>query len=444
MRRAFLAFWLATGLLGRASLQGLNIDEAVALAVESSPEVIAAVEAARDAAEAVGSPFELEKSRLSVTGSYQPATESGGREGSTPTSESEDPYSAAADLSLPVLPQLSLSGSLDSAGKGSASVTLAPFAPWNFYTVEQGAYRQTLAELEAKVAETGARAERLVLDYLVARSRVEHAKEAAVLAEESYEAVRRSYDLGEVGFDDVRDAQQEVSDARRQHLSAQKTLVAAGKTLSLLLGPTVIRSHTGSDGSIRIEPLTTEEVLRRAGERRLVVDRLDPARSSSTALERSRIELETLKRQERETWLWRPALTVKGGMSFPDSRLTASISLSFSPSDLNDDRLGDLASAIEDTADAIATEQFTLALDVEAARRSVEISREALDAALLDRERARVLAEEAEILLEHGERTVIEAHQARLSLESAEIGVFQAAADLLSAQSDYLLYFERE
>lgn len=442
MRRAVFAFWIAALLFTLPSLPALDIDGAVALAVESSPEVVEAMEAVREAAEAIGSPFELEKSRLSVTGSFQAAAESGGVNTSGPDSATDGSYSARADVSLPILPQLSVSGGVDAAGEGSASVSVVPFAPWKSYTVEKGAYRQSLAALEGIVSETRARAEKLVLDYLVARFEVEHAKEFAALQEQAYEAVRRSYDLGEADFEEVRDAQQHVGDARRQYLAAERTLISAGKTLSLLLGPAAARRHTAEGGAIQVEPVSIEEIMRRIEERDAVVQALAPTRASSAALERARIELETLERQERETWFWRPTVTVQGGVSYPDFRTTASVSLSFSPSDLNGDRIQDLDSAIDDTIATIDTEEFTLALDVEAARRSVDISREAFGAALLDRERARLLADETEVLLDHGERTVIEARQANLSLRSAEIGVFRAGSELLAAQNDYLLYFE--
>lgn len=418
---------VATVTVVSGQVSSMDIDEVVRRAVRTSPDVVKATESVRNAADAIGSPFSFDQSRITISGTYR----------------EEHDFEYDGSLSLPLLPQLSLSGSLGSGGSGSVGLELSPFARWPAYAEERGAYETALARLEERIAVTRARAEDLALAYLSRQMQLENRRAGVSLAEDGYEVALRTYELGESTIEDLSEAQKSASDARREYVSAQRAALEAEKSLALLLGPTAAR--TGDESVDSLSPPTVAQLIDRVNARASVVESVHPASARSIVLEEAQLELAALREEERSTWLWRPNLLVTGSAGFaperPDPRLSASVTMRFSPNDLAAERKADLAASIADAVDAVATEEFVLELDVQTARHAIAVARESLRAAQIELDRAELVARETKLLYEQGERTELEARQARLSRDSARTALFIAAAELLAAQNDFLLYF---
>lgn len=437
---ALLAWFVVSVFVAPRFVAALDIDEAVAMAVESSPDVVDAVAAAERAAERIGSVFELDSVRFGLSGSYREQSaenDSDARPGGPGQPGDASPYSGSADVTLPIIPQLSMSGSVDTDFDGSVSVSLKPFARSNTYTKERGEYRKALSELETQILRTRSAAEKAALEYLSSLRRLALAEAELSLAEDSYEVTTKTYELGETTVDALRDAQSAVGAKRRAYFSARNRATDRTKALSLLLGPSV---YDRSDSSI-VEPLDLETLVSRVHERTAYTADMTQAAEYSPAVEMASIELESLEAQLRETWLWRPNLSIQGTVDLPAETVGVSASLSFSPSDLNDETRSDLEQSIRDIIETIEAERFALSLDIDAARSSVAIAHEALEAALLDLEQVSLIEAETELLFEQGERTELELREARLASKNSGAEAFEAAAGLLSAQNEYLLLF---
>ncbi len=432
MRKILLFLCVLISAAASAPAETVNLDEAIDIILEYNPDVSDAVENIRNAEENIPSVLSIEKSRLGVSGSYAadlvpdetafPGT--GGGEGS---------LSASANLSVPILPQLSVSGRINDRASGEVSLSLSPFALPNVSPQQQAAYEKALVSLEYTARSVAFSAENTILSYLAEADALIYAEKQLLIAEKSYDLTKLSYDLGESTFTEVQDAASNLSSKRQQLITARKSRLEAEKNLKLLFGP-------GRE-TPQIAQITSGELARRIAGRMEAVDAKKGSAPYSSAVENYSIDLKRLQAELDRTWGWRPDLSVGSSLSFPGGDFSLSASLSISPSDFKGGERADLEEAIEALQDDIATEHYVLDLEKELKMGSIEIALEALDAAGLQLEQARTLFEEEKILAAEGERTELELLKAEANVIAAENTVFQQSAAVLRAQNDYLLLF---
>jgi outer membrane protein TolC len=432
MRKMLLLFFIPAFTVLPVCAEEVGLDEAIAIILESNPDVIDAVKSVREAEENIPSAFSIEKARLGVSGSYAADLIPDETAGPLPSS-GEGNLSASANLSVPIIPQVSLSGRINDRASGEVSLSLSPFALPNVSPQQKAAYEKAVVSLEYTSRALAANAENTILSYLSKADELSYAEKQLLIAEKSYNVTKLSYELGESTFTDVQNAASNLTSKRQQLFNARKSRLEAEKSLKLLFGPSLETPE--------IADISTDELQQRITARSKAVNVKKDAAPYSSAVENYAVDLDRLQGELDRTWGWRPDLSVGSSLSFPGGDFSLSASLSISPSDFQGDKRADIEEDIEDLKRDMDTEQYVLRLEKELKMRSIEIALQALEMARLQLEQAHTLYEEEKILAAEGERTELELLKAEASVISAENGLFQQSAAVLRAQSDYLLLF---
>jgi outer membrane protein TolC len=424
----------------------LTLQETVERILLTNPDIARAQRSVREADDEIEPIVTLEKTRLSVSGSYAdtivegdsaPATGGIGNAGSGSDDQGWGlPFDANASLNVPIFPQMSLGGSISSRGSGEVSLSISPFASPNRTPRQIEAYQQALIKLGSLERQIAAQAESAVLNYLNTVRELEYARMALEVEEEVYSIAKQSYDLGETTVSDLQDASTKLNTVRQSYYNAQKKRLEAVKTIKLLLGP-------GTE-SPEILFMSLEDLRQLIDARNGEIAESAGTIPTSQSLETSRVSLESLQEQLKDDWPWRPNFSISGKIDIPDTSFTIGASLSFSPADLKIDSRQDLKNSIDDTIEGIAQEEYVLSLELELAHQSLEISEGALDSALTGLEQAGVLLEETKLLRQHGERTAVELRQSELNAFKAQNTAYQQAMSLLKTQNDLLLMYSRD
>jgi len=439
MRRGMLAALLAAGMaLGglvsagaeNAPTEDLAVEQFVALVLEHSRDIEKAEQSVQDALEEMDVRTSLEGSSVSVSGGlgYVPPSGSFGAQ-----------WGAGADasLSVPILPQVSLSGRIDDALTGSVSLSLKPFALGLADPAKEESYLKALVKLTYTRAQTALEAEKSALDLLARRKDRVKAQEDLDYREDSYHVVSERYALEDATHDEYIEAGSQLSTARRSALEAEKRLLDAQKDVKLLLGPDV--------EAVAIGEVSLEQLLGMIDARRGTADDLSSAgKAGSQNLEELEIGLDRLEADLERTWLWRPNLSISAGASVPLESFQATVSLSFSLSDLKTEERDDLKETIADQREDISLERYSLEVEGEIQKKSVATAEYALEVALTEVDQNRLTVAESEVLHEQGYLTDLELRQSRLALRAAEISAFSSACDLYYALGELILLYQGE
>ena len=388
----------------------------------------------------------IENSSLKLDGSYTLTPDSA----STPLLTDEDhDASASATVTVPIIPQLSLSArfssdlldtdrdsgapTVDWDPRATLSLTASPFASmpdgfreWETHqkALVRVSYTEQLAVFDAQLS---------ALAVLRSQMNLAVADENFALEERKQEISKKQYELGDISYSELQDSGADLNTARKQYFDAQKALLSAQKALYTILGPEL--------GLIEVVPLELEDMLSLVDALQVRLQAADAADPVSQNLKYLEIELAALNRQLEETPLLQPSLTLSANSNIPFTSVAGSISITLSPNQVKDEERRDIREAIEDKQLDISTELLGLELELQMLQRSIAVAREAYEVSVNDLERAETIYEETKFFHERGERTDIELEEASLSVTSAEIRLFGSTADLYSSLGDLLLLF---
>lgn len=425
MRRGICSFLLAFAVWSPIAAQTLDIDQAVALIMQESQVIKSAEEALEKAEEALQSTLLIERSRISFSSSLR----------TKPLKPGEtfwDLITGSMQLSVPVVPQVSMGAGLDDKG-GSISLSYTPFSLPQVTPKDTETYQKAVISLQTAVAEAGFRAESTLFSYMTAQRDLAYAEQVLELAQQQLEITHALYDMGEATYTDYEAMTFVVSSRRQNWFSSQRTLLERTRDVKSILGPDF--------PVFTITQLSLAELTARAYERREEADRINGSSLHSSAVDRLLVEINSLEEQLRQTWAWRPNLSLRSSVSFPDPSLSIQASVSFSYTDLQTSVKEELERAITEKQADLAMEHYLLELEQELRYKSMEIARQSLEASLFDLEQARIQVKEAELLFSFGDRTEIELAQVHLSSVNAENQCYRQAAAYLRSINDYLLLY---
>ena len=411
----------------------LTIEQIALRAQAENPRVLKALRSLENAEEDLAGESRLLETRLSLESVYGTSQNQSG----TPADEAE--LSGQAGITVPLLDQLSVGGSLTARQgeelEGALSLSVTPFVASDPTYPEEEAYGQALVAWQTLRRKTTFDAEQAVLAYLLAGMEVEAAEKTLQLEQELYETVRKELELGEASFEQLQDQLSELTDARKNLYTTESQGLSSWKDLQLLFNP----------GGEEVEPAPLsfqqlEELIRRREEQ--VGGLAATGGPSSQTLENLKLELTALQDELKATPLWRPDFNLSGSVGVSDpSAYSIGASISFSPDDIQDEERTDLEEEIHEVLVDIQVEQFDLSLQKQLVEQNIGIAEQALEAASLAEQQAALTLRETELLYRQGDRTVFELEQARLSRENAQIDSFAAAADLYRAQSELLMLY---
>ncbi len=406
----------------------LSIEEIARRAVARNLEIFKAtrdVERARK--DLVGEP-ELTDSSLSVGGGY------------TPQRSGQGGWYGQSSLSLRLFPQLSAGASATVEETGlfgeSLSLSLKPFEPPRQSYAEQKTLDSTLVRERYLKRQTYLDGEAAALNLLIREMDRELARATEELEQRKYDLVLRRQELGEASFQDVQDQLVDLIEAREDLFDSEQRYLSDWGNLQLLFVP--------SEEQVAVAPLSIAELLGLVQRRRAEAEQLEIAEPVTELLENLRLELTALEAELEATSLWRPDLNLSAGVTFPygfpDSH-SLSLTLSFSPNQLNRDELEVLREDIEVKRMEIDAETYSAGLDKSLERQNIAIVEQALASAQIQAQRDEVALQEGELLYQQGRRTTLELEQLRLNLKRTRILTFQSAAEVYHVLGMYLMLF---
>jgi hypothetical protein len=356
-------------------------------------------------------------------------------------------WNTGADLSITVLPQVSLGGGMtvdqDGRREEEVSLTLRPLAPGRTTFRQEESLQVARIRLDYTMERVSRQVERAALDVLIAEMEEELAELTLALEERKYELVQRQQEVGAASFQDVQDQISSLVDARRSIFNGRRQYVQARNSLERLFAP--------GDAPLNIRPLTRpqlEELIELR--RRRMHGGSDSSRNPAPrteALDILRVRLVALEAELASTPVWRPSLDITGGVTFPDGATEedptsfGTVRLTLSPEQIRRDDRTTLQEDIRMLRLDMGAERYSAELEESLRRQSIDIYDEAFAAALLQEERDMLSYREAELLLQQGGRTALEVEQIRLNLRRSEIHAFRAAAELFTALGEYTALF---
>ena len=411
-----------------AFAQEMDIDQLIAFSLKESMAIKAAEDTLIQAQRELGSVFSLDRSRLSLSSDMTI------RE-LKPGETIWDLLSGSVQLSVPVVPQLSLGAALDAKGV-SASVLWSPFAPPKVTTKTEENYYKAMISLPSVKLDTAFKAENTFLAMMAAEQQLRYAEAYYELVKEQHEITKLLYEAGVLAYLDLEESSQNVSSKRQATYNAQRSFLEKTRDSNVLLGP--------SFSTITVAVLALEDLMERIEQREGDVEVVQNKPAYSSVVEKLQVELNALEAQLQQTMNWKPdvSLSVRGGITADSkSSMTVHASVSFSPSDLNYTVKQDLEVSIARKRSELQTEQYVLSLEQEVRFKTMAIARQSFDAALFDLQQLLIQEEETKILLSWGDRTGLEMRQVELSVVNARNQSFQQAVAYLKSINEYLLLY---
>lgn len=244
MKNILMVSVLSVGvsLLGLPAQEALSLDALVEQAVRNNLDLGAAYDSLREAEENLGWQSELLSSRVSVNGGYDYFP------------DAPDPHSLSGQVSLtvPITPQVSVSGSFNSQERGNLSVSLSPFAFGGGDYRDQQTYARALAQAEYQRATLPFDVENAVFGVLESRMSLSIAQAKLELEQQSYQISEQLYELDELSYAELELQRSTLLSTRQSGFDAERGLLNAEIQLYRLLGPT--------DGEIVVAQITVEEL----------------------------------------------------------------------------------------------------------------------------------------------------------------------------------------
>lgn len=403
-------------LLLAAVLQGetllTSLDEIAAYGAENNISYRNSKISLLKAEDSIEGLFLLDKSSVSTTGSY------------SGSSFEEGEWGGSVKLTMPVVEQLSLTGSVDQDLRGSVSLNLSPLAHSDSREQSEIAFDSSIISAEASRLNAELSAVTSALNWMTAYRDYETQKLQAEMSGSQYMDDKYRFDLGEISFEDLQDSLVQWSSDRISLTEKEEKYLDSESSLYSQLGV--------GDDDVSLSYLSIKDLESALTQ---IIGELDP--EEGDFLKSSKLQIAVLSRLSAEesfdnTWIYEPDLQAGASVSFDEegmSGFSASLTLSFSLDD------------IQSTEKHISSEELSIARAEEAQSRSeaeIEFGRitDTIESSALNREiaeiefeQAGILQSEAQLLYERGDLSSLELEESRLSFARSENALFSALAD---------------
>jgi hypothetical protein len=425
MKRILAAVLLCAALAaGTAGAESVTIDDIAARAAAGNLDLVKAKAAVAQAQADLAAQGTLSSSRLSLGASY--GTDSTGSAAGQPAGGVQ----AQAQVSVPVIPQLSISGSVSSQGTGSISVTITPFAMGTATYAQEATWRKAVLQLSYQAAKTDYDVRAAAWAVTAAQMTLAAAQAALALEQDRADVKEKAYPMGGLTYDALQTERTALTSARQGSLDAQKALVNAKAALYRLIG--------AGSGQPDVTAATLADLSALVAKRDAAVAALPAASGASLTLRTLQVERDALRAQLAATPVYSPALSLSGSVSYP-LNASASISFSFSPSDVKISDHDKVTAALSQKEQEIEIERLAVSLQAEVREQSMALARQVVDERQAEVKQAETALAEARLLETQGRATSLERRQAEVDIASAQARLYGAVIAVLAAQADILL-----
>jgi hypothetical protein len=422
-----LCLALAAGAAGAAWADSVTVDDLAARAATGNLDLVKARAAVSESRADLASQATISSSRLSLSAGYDTGSAGSGGAGG---GQSAAGVQAQAQVSVPVIPQISIGGSVSSQGTAAVSLTLTPFATGSSTYTQDAAWRKAVLQLSYQSARTDFDVRAAAWNVTVAGMTLANAEASLALEEERAAVKEKAYPMGGLTFDELQTERSALTNARQNKLDAQKSLINARASLYRLIG--------AGSGQPDVVAASMEELTALVAARDAAIAALPAGSTASLALGTLQIDRDTLQKQLAATPLYSPSLSVSGSVSYPLDA-SASISFSFSPSDFKTSERTKIADSLSQKDQEIEIERMAVTLQAEVQEQALAVARQALEARQAEVKQAQTALAEAKILETQGRATSLERRQAEIDLASAQARLYAAVTSVLAAQADILL-----
>lgn len=402
-----LIYFSADALHSQTVLQSL--DDISAYGSENNLDYRSSLNSVLKAKDDVPGILLLENSSVSASGTYNDNTGA---------------FGFTSKVDIPVIEQLTLSGTLDQNLSGSASVTLSPLSHSGTRARSQISYDSAVIDAEQSRISAENSALTAALNRMTAERELEAQKIETELNKTKYQDDKVRFDLGELTFDDLQDSLLHWSESRVSLTESEKNYRDAETALYSELG--------AARDDVTVTQLSVDD-LKSAVE--AVIAELDP--DQGDYMKNSQYRTAVLNRMSaavslKNTWAYEPDLKAGASVNFDDqgiSGVSASVTFTFSLDDIqttgrkiSQEELA-IATAKEQQSRNEAELQFSQILDtIDSSSINVEI-------AGIEMDQTSILLSEAELLFKSGDVSSTDLEETRLSFQKSENALFKALAD---------------
>ena len=415
-----------------------------ALVIENNLELASLQEQLSDLEETCARVFLISDSSASVSGGYS-------FNPSAADPSNVHGVSGSASVSIPLLPQVSLSLSATTSGSASLSVSLSPLAGLAGDT----AIEQQLATLRLNVAykqvQLRWQSRSNLLQYANAKRHMEEASATFGSRKLEYEDAEQQFRAGFNSSADLRSAADALAGASMSHIGAAQAKAAAEKNLYLLCGMSEI------PGQIFGFEITAAEIGYLISGANGAYQEISAAGAvTSPSGQTLQIQKFYLEEQLRRTWGFEPGVSISlsGSLSGIGSQgsqdpmpisgtAAANVSLQFSANALHFDEIKDMRGQLAGLERDLLLNQISLTIDELTAKGAFESAQLSVDMAIRHLETMNEALEQAQVDLERNDISENQYQEisrnqamAETSYLSSLIGLYGQLGNLLQLYSE--------
>lgn len=418
-------------LLSAGIVSADGIDDVIKAVLENNPELAESELTLEEYLETRPELIKLKDSSLILNGSYSFNLENSG---------SPEP-GGSIGISVPVIAPLSLSTSYSysqssSAGQNNDSLSIGlTYKPFtdpddikSWTDQEYILYLQNARQIE----NIRTRTEIFYISWIIAKGSSETALMKFEQAGSNLENAKYKYEVGLISYETYQKSVIAYTDQSIELTTARRNLLDKRQDALDLIGN--IRALDNMDSwEISFDELRN----------RIISSSKTGAIPLSADLVRIRAELESLKREQKRTWIWEPDLTLSLNTAVPLESISVNGKLTFSYNQIMAKEKEILAGRIRNKELELELEKEKFKLQAEIYGLAVETAEENLSILKLSMELAEQNMEAAESGIELGVISGNDLLTAEINLKQAELDLLKGAADMLQAlRNRELLYIE--
>lgn len=352
--------------------------------------------------------FKLKNTSINATGKYNEK----GAEG--------DYWNFSSTLNIPIIDQLSLSGTIEDDLSGQVGILLNPLAHSDEKIQSELIYKTALINSEGERLSAEGDALSSALNWMAGKRDFEIQNKLTQLKKIIYDDDKVRYEAGEITLDDLQESLIEWSQARIDLSQKEQVYLNSESALFKVLG---IGNET-----VEIKTLSIEEISEALETIKtdLRPENGNPLKNNDYQV--SLLNVTSAKVSERDTWIYEPDIQASANLSF-DSQGEISFSAAFSVT-LSPDQIKVTDKNINSKELQIAVKEAEQSrneaeLNFKQLIESISSSRINSEISQIEVEQTEILYSEALLLHEMGEYSQIELELISLNLLQAENSYFQ-------------------
>lgn len=411
------------------------IAEFESLVLKSNRELSALEQQLEELEETISEVLKLDDSSVSMSGgySYNPIL---------PDSPHRLP--ASASVTVPVLPQISIDGHVNSSGEASLTLEFTPLAALGSSLVDEQQLATQRLTIMYKQLELQWQSRIILLQYAAARKSLENAEEHVNLGQQQYEHAENQFDAGLISRTELRTAADDLAGRSANLINVLQQESEVEKSLYQLVGAAHIPEE------ILSIDIDTEQLLHLITDANAVYLEISDSHAfTSLSRQTMQVQKHFLEEQLKSTWFFEPgvSISVSGSLTeafdAPVGSAGANVNLQLSAESFNFDEIQQLRDQFDDLERDLQIEQIVSRIDEQNAKRSLEAAELSAGTALRHLDTMDVALEQAAHDLEQSSISEFEYSDIVLSGKLAEtgylnslIGVYSQLGSLLQSYAD--------